>query len=229
MVFSCEMSAFQLVQRLLSPAPKFAMSQLSRGYTPNKGEIQRVQRAAVEIAQSKLFIDDTAGISINELPHLPRAALALRPEALPALLEQAIHKRPAAHRRSIREIPHLPPQHLPQGHIPARCQAIELRRHFSAGHPLFTTCVIALALLIHHFPRLLLALLQQNHPVFPGNLARPVPRVGFPALVRHDRAHQARLRLGSAPAGGPHRLAITAPAILRRVLHHPARTGFKSM
>jgi replicative DNA helicase len=67
MVFSCEMSAFQLVQRLVFARSKFAMSQLSRGYTPNKGDLQRVQRACLETAQSKLFIDDTPGISINEL------------------------------------------------------------------------------------------------------------------------------------------------------------------
>lgn len=67
MVFSCEMSAFQLVQRLIFARAKFAMSQLTRGYTPNKGDLQRIQRACAEITQSKLFIDDTPGISINEL------------------------------------------------------------------------------------------------------------------------------------------------------------------
>lgn len=67
MVFSCEMSAFQLVQRLVFARAKFATSQLSRGYKPNKGDFQRIQRACVETAQSKIFIDDTAGISINEL------------------------------------------------------------------------------------------------------------------------------------------------------------------
>ena len=67
MVFSCEMSAFQLVQRLVFARAKFALSQLSRGYTPNKGDLQRIQRAAVDVTGSKLFIDDTPGISINEL------------------------------------------------------------------------------------------------------------------------------------------------------------------
>ncbi len=67
MVFSCEMSAFQLVQRLVFSRSKFAMSQLNRGYTPTKGDLQRIQRAAVETSSAKLFIDDTAGISINEL------------------------------------------------------------------------------------------------------------------------------------------------------------------
>jgi replicative DNA helicase len=67
MVFSCEMSAFQLVQRLVFARAKYATSQLSRGLKPNKGELQRIQRSCVETAQSKIFIDDTAGISINEL------------------------------------------------------------------------------------------------------------------------------------------------------------------
>jgi replicative DNA helicase len=67
MVFSCEMSAQQLVQRLVFSRAKFALSQLSRGYTPNKGDLQRIQRSCYETASSKLFIDDTPGITINEL------------------------------------------------------------------------------------------------------------------------------------------------------------------
>ena len=67
MVFSCEMSSFQIVQRLLFARARFAMSQLSRGYTPNKGDLQRIQRAAMDISGAKMFIDDTPGISINEL------------------------------------------------------------------------------------------------------------------------------------------------------------------
>ena len=67
MVFSCAMSAFQIVQRLVFSRSKFAMSQLSRGYTPTKGDLQRIQRAALETSGAKLFLDDTPGISINEL------------------------------------------------------------------------------------------------------------------------------------------------------------------
>lgn len=67
MVFSCEMSSAQLVQRLLFARAKFAVSQLSRGYTPKKQELERVRNASIQIVDSKLFIDDTAGISINEL------------------------------------------------------------------------------------------------------------------------------------------------------------------
>ena len=67
MVFSCEMSSAQLVQRLLFARAKFAVSQLSRGYTPKKPELEKIRNASIQIMNSKLFIDDTAGISINEL------------------------------------------------------------------------------------------------------------------------------------------------------------------
>lgn len=67
MVFSCEMSSLQLIQRLLYARSGFEVSKLSRGYTPTKSDLLRVQRASLEIAQSKLIIDDTPGISINEL------------------------------------------------------------------------------------------------------------------------------------------------------------------
>jgi len=67
MVFSCEMSSAQLVQRLLFARAKFSASQLSRGYTPKRQELERVKTASIQIIESKLFIDDTAGISINEL------------------------------------------------------------------------------------------------------------------------------------------------------------------
>ncbi len=67
MVFSCEMTALQLVQRLLYARSKFSVSKLSKGYTPGKLELQKVPAVALEIARSKLVIDDTPGISINEL------------------------------------------------------------------------------------------------------------------------------------------------------------------
>ncbi|MES2995397.1 MAG: replicative DNA helicase [Verrucomicrobiota bacterium] len=67
MVFSCEMSSFQIVQRLLYSRARFSMSKITRGYKPDKGDLQRIKRAAQEISATKLFVDDTAGISINEL------------------------------------------------------------------------------------------------------------------------------------------------------------------
>lgn len=67
MVFSCEMQTLQIVQRLLYARSRFSVSKLAKGYTPGKLELQKVPATALEIARSKLFIDDTPGISINEL------------------------------------------------------------------------------------------------------------------------------------------------------------------
>jgi replicative DNA helicase len=67
MVFSCEMAARQIVQRLLFSRARFALSKIKRGYRPDKGELQRIARATDEISKCRMLIDDTAGISINEL------------------------------------------------------------------------------------------------------------------------------------------------------------------
>lgn len=67
MVFSCEMSTVQIVQRLIFSRARFEFAKITRGYNPDKGDLQRLKAAAGEIAASKLFIDDTAGISINDL------------------------------------------------------------------------------------------------------------------------------------------------------------------
>lgn len=67
MVFSCEMQTLQIVQRLLYARSRFSVSKLAKGYTPGKLELQKVPATALEIARSKLFIDDTPGISISEL------------------------------------------------------------------------------------------------------------------------------------------------------------------
>ncbi len=67
MVFSCEMSSAQIVQRLLFSRARFEFSKLQRGYKPVKADLQRIKKASLEIANSKLYIDDTASISINDL------------------------------------------------------------------------------------------------------------------------------------------------------------------
>jgi len=67
MVFSCEMSAHQLRQRLLFARARFSKSSLIPGEAPAKGDLSRMKRAALEIADAPLFIDDTEGITINEL------------------------------------------------------------------------------------------------------------------------------------------------------------------
>jgi len=67
MVFSCEMSAMQLVQRLVFSRARFALSQISRGYKPDKKDLLKIQRSVADVIACKMFIDDTPGISINEL------------------------------------------------------------------------------------------------------------------------------------------------------------------
>ncbi|BCX49765.1 replicative DNA helicase [Haloferula helveola] len=67
MVFSCEMTAFQIVQRLVFSRARFAMSKLGKGFKPAKEELLKLKRAAQEVAAAKLWIDDTAGIPIETL------------------------------------------------------------------------------------------------------------------------------------------------------------------
>lgn len=67
MVFSCEMTSSQIVQRLLFARARYAITNLRDGIKPQKDDLKRIKRVAAEIAESKLFIDDTAGISISEL------------------------------------------------------------------------------------------------------------------------------------------------------------------
>lgn len=67
MFFSCEMTSEQIVQRLLFARARYAITNLRNGFTPTKAELMKIKNAAQEIAESKLFIDDTAGISISEL------------------------------------------------------------------------------------------------------------------------------------------------------------------
>ncbi len=67
LVFSCEMTAFQIVQRLVFSRARFAMSQLGKGFKPNKESLIKLKRAAQEVASAKLWVDDTAGIAIETL------------------------------------------------------------------------------------------------------------------------------------------------------------------
>ncbi len=67
MVFSCEMSAFQIVQRLVFSRARYKLSDIQRGLAPQKKDLLNIRRASEEIANSKMFIDDTPGITINDL------------------------------------------------------------------------------------------------------------------------------------------------------------------
>lgn len=65
LVFSAEMTTKAITRRLIMSRARFALSQLSRGYTPNIGDLQRIQRASMEVGRSPLHIDDTSGPSIG--------------------------------------------------------------------------------------------------------------------------------------------------------------------
>ena len=65
LVFSAEMSTEAVIKRLIFSRARFALSQLSRGYVPNKGDLQRIQRATQEVASARLHIDQKSGPSIN--------------------------------------------------------------------------------------------------------------------------------------------------------------------
>ncbi|MCP5536355.1 MAG: replicative DNA helicase [Akkermansiaceae bacterium] len=67
MVFSLEMGAFQLVERLLYARARFDKSKVMKGFEPLKSDFINIKRASEEIKNCRLFIDDTPGISINEL------------------------------------------------------------------------------------------------------------------------------------------------------------------
>lgn len=72
MVFSIEMTRKQITLNLINSRARFDASQLSRGYKPNKGDLQRIQRASFEIASSKLLIDDRSDLSIGQLRAIAR-------------------------------------------------------------------------------------------------------------------------------------------------------------
>ncbi len=67
MVFSLEMSRAALTQRVLYSRALISAAQVIKGFNPNKGELQRIQRAGRDLARAPLFIDDTEGITITEL------------------------------------------------------------------------------------------------------------------------------------------------------------------
>jgi replicative DNA helicase len=65
-VYSLEMSAEQLVQRLLAMETGVDSHRLRQGYIDDE-EWDRVSRAFGKLAEARIFIDDTAGLSIADL------------------------------------------------------------------------------------------------------------------------------------------------------------------
>jgi replicative DNA helicase len=65
-VFSLEMSSSQLVQRLLCSRARVNLEQIRNGFLAER-DFPALTSAASKLAESKIFIDDTAGLSILEL------------------------------------------------------------------------------------------------------------------------------------------------------------------
>ncbi len=65
-VFSLEMSSSQLVQRLLCSRARVNLEQVRNGFLSER-DFPALTQAASKLAESKIFIDDTAGLSILEL------------------------------------------------------------------------------------------------------------------------------------------------------------------
>jgi replicative DNA helicase len=66
-VFSLEMTADSLVQRLICARARINMRQLMSGQFLNKGDFQQMTRAASQLAESNIIIDDTPALSILDL------------------------------------------------------------------------------------------------------------------------------------------------------------------
>lgn len=67
LVFSCEMTAFQLMQRLLFARARFDGSKISKGFKPAKESLIKIKRAAMEIRPAPLYVDDTPNLAIDTL------------------------------------------------------------------------------------------------------------------------------------------------------------------
>ena len=66
-VFSLEMTADSLVQRLICARARINMRSLLNGQFLNKGDFQQMTRAASQLAESNIIIDDTPALSILDL------------------------------------------------------------------------------------------------------------------------------------------------------------------
>jgi replicative DNA helicase len=65
-IFSLEMSKEQLVKRLLCSEARIDAHRVNTGYL-NKDDWHRLSRASGDLSETKIFIDDTASVTISEL------------------------------------------------------------------------------------------------------------------------------------------------------------------
>lgn len=84
LVFSLEMSSQQLVQRLICARAGVSMKRIRDGYA-SKADFARIMTTGKELAEKKLYIDDTPSISIIELRAKARRVHTQQPLSLVAI------------------------------------------------------------------------------------------------------------------------------------------------
>lgn len=67
LVFSAEMTRKAVIERLVYSRAKISKRKIEDGYKPNKGDLQRIQKAALDVVASHLSFDDSSGITIGEI------------------------------------------------------------------------------------------------------------------------------------------------------------------
>ncbi len=72
MVFSCEMTSSQIVQRLLFARSRYAITNLRDGIKPQKEDLKRIKRVAAEINLAKNRNGTTGSIPLNFIKELMR-------------------------------------------------------------------------------------------------------------------------------------------------------------
>jgi len=66
LVFSLEMSATSLAMRLICGRARVNMNDLRKGFVP-RGQAEKLHQTSKEFQQASLWVDDTSGLSINQI------------------------------------------------------------------------------------------------------------------------------------------------------------------
>jgi len=72
LVFSLEMTRTQLIDRLIFSRARINSAEVVSGWNPNKGDLQRFHRAAMDVATSLLHINDQPDLTIGQLRAIAR-------------------------------------------------------------------------------------------------------------------------------------------------------------
>jgi replicative DNA helicase len=66
-VFSLEMSKEALLMRMLASRARVNLQKLGKGFPPTKEEMRKLTRAMEDLMATRLYVDDTPGISLSEM------------------------------------------------------------------------------------------------------------------------------------------------------------------